>query len=135
MDARFQQVFLKATRFTASRKLSPEETEELLGKARLVPFETLDPRLKSMNDLGVFDMRCIEYLQECFSSHQVLSTGESARLWLYINHLGTPVLVKLDRSKDTISIHRLAEEDAMDTPNEVAQRLLHWLWLRLASNC
>jgi len=139
MDARFQQVLSKATRFTVSRKLTLEEAEEMILRAHQVPFEVLDPRLKSLNDLAVFDIRCIEYLQDCFNSHQLLpnSDGGAGRsaLWLYINHMGNSALLKLDRTRDTVSVHLLTEEEGMETAREVVQRLLHWLWLRLASNC
>lgn len=139
MEARFQQVLAKATRFTVSRKLTLEEAEEMLQRARLVPFEVLDPRLQSLSDLAVFDIKCIEYLQDCFSSHQLLpnadgSTGRSA-LWLYINHIGNSALVKLDRTRDTVSIHLITESEDLETAREIVQRLMHWLWLRLASNC
>ncbi len=139
MDARFQQVLAKATRFTASRKLTKEETEEMLSQARLVPFETLDPRLQPLNDLAVFDVRCIEYLQECFSSNQLLPTADAgsgrSALWLYINHIGNSALLKLDRTRDTVSLYSITNDEDQEAVKEIMQKLMHWLWLRLASNC
>lgn len=129
---------IKAVRFTASRPLTEAESEMLIANTEEVSLETLDPRLQPLSALSVFDVRCVEYLQDCFSSNQLLSTSSSGpgkpTQWLLVTESGKVCLAKLDKSSDSLRIYRLKGEDD-ELPRALIDRVLHWLWLRLTSNC
>ena len=132
------EVVTKAVKFTASRQLTEEESGVLLGNVEAAELAGIDARLGTIGKMGVFDGRCLEYLQDCFSANQMIITQESGPgkpcQWLLLSFSGKLGFVKLDKTTDTLSIHRLKGED--DEPARlIVERVLHWMWLRLTSNC
>lgn len=138
MGTTLEEVVTKATKFTASRPLTEAESELLLQHTEPIPFAQIDPRLAALPKLCVFDMRCIEYLQDCFSSNQLLDASDSGQgkpaQWLLLVVAGQIAAVKLDKTHESVSVHRLKGESE-DVGKLVMERVLHWMWLRLTSNC